>query len=309
MNDTIAAIATPTGVGAIAIVRVSGKKALDIAKKITKKDNFTPRVATLSKIYVDNKLIDEAIVIYFKAPKSFTGEDIVEFQTHGGILIAQEILKEITKEARIANPGEFSKRAFLNGKIDLTKAEAIAKIIEAKSLDALKALSKHLRGDLENFLEEIRSKLIEIIAYTEVSIDYAEEIEEDTLTFVEKRLDEVIKKVEKLIIASKQKEGLINGFKIAIIGRPNVGKSSLLNALINEERAIVSQIEGTTRDTIEEEIRIGSHLVKIIDTAGIRKKASDEIEKIGIERSKKTIEKADIILALFDISNEFHWWK
>ncbi len=304
--DTIAAIATAHGVGSIAIVRVSGKNSYDIALKLSKKSSLKPRYATLSFLYSGKDIIDESIIIYFKAPHSFTGEDIVEFQCHGGIAVANAILKEVvTLGARLANPGEFSKRAFLNGKIDLTKAEAIAKIIETKSEDAIKYLSKHLRGDLKNFVEELRDKLVEILAFIEVNIDYAEEdLPLDLEENIKKRLSDIKKRLKEIVETSKQNEGLINGFSIAIIGKPNVGKSSLLNKLLNYQRAIISDIAGTTRDTIEEEIKIGSHLVRIVDTAGIRE-ASDGIEKIGVKRSLEATKKADIVLGVFDLSKQF----
>jgi len=299
--DTITAIATPNGVGAISIVRISGKDALNIAKKIIKKD-LLPRVTTLSKMYdYNNELIDIGLAIYFKAPNSFTGEDIVEFQCHGGVVVSRLVLETILKYgARIANPGEFTKRAFLNGKIDASQAEAIAKLIETKSKEGAKLLSRQLEGELSQFVEDVRKKLIEIMAYTEVFIDYAEEDLPDTLgSEIEKRLEEVEKLLNNTLEASRRREGIINGYKIAIVGKPNVGKSSILNALLNKNRAIVSDIAGTTRDTIEEDIQIGSHLIRIIDTAGIRS-AKDEIEKIGVDRSKKAISEADIILAVFD---------
>jgi tRNA modification GTPase len=303
--ETIAAIATPNGVGAISIVRVSGDRALEIAKKLTKKD-FTPRVATLSKVYnSNNELIDIALVIYFKSPNSFTGEDVLEFQCHGGYVVSRLILEEILKAgARLANPGEFSKRAFLNGKIDATQAEAIAKLIETRSIEGAKLLSRQLEGELKNFVEDIRNKLIEIMAYSEVFIDYAEEDLPETLgDDIKEKLNQIKEVLQKTLEASERRQGAINGYKVAIVGKPNVGKSSILNALLNKNRAIVSNIAGTTRDTIEEDIQIGTHLIRIVDTAGIRV-AKDEIEKIGVERSKKAIEESDIILGVFS-ADEF----
>jgi tRNA modification GTPase len=305
--DTIAAIATAHGIGSISIVRVSGDRAYDIALKLSKKDKLTPRYATLSFLYKqDDTLIDESIIIYFKSPHSFTGEDIVEFQCHGGIVAANVILKEIISlGARLANPGEFSKRAFLNGKIDLTKAEAIVKIIETKSEDALSLLSKQLKGDLKEYVEDLREKLVEILAFVEVNIDYAEEdLPKDLEDNIKNKLSHIEKTIYKTLQASLQKEGLVNGFDIAIVGKPNVGKSSLLNKLVNHQRAIISDIAGTTRDTIEEELKIGTHLVKIVDTAGIRE-AKDSIEKIGVQRSLDSMKNAEIVIALFDISKEF----
>ncbi|WP_419769299.1 MAG: tRNA uridine-5-carboxymethylaminomethyl(34) synthesis GTPase MnmE [Candidatus Marinarcus sp.] len=303
-EDTIVAIATANGIGSISIVRVSGKEALPIALKISKKENLTPRVATLHSLYnSNNELIDEALLIYFKNPNSFTGEDIVEFQCHGGMAISNIILDEVVKHGgRLAQPGEFSKRAFHNGKIDLSKAEAIAKIIEARSEDAVKLLARQLKGELSTFVEDIRKDLLFMLAYTEVNIDYAEEdLPEDIFKQIEVKLDNIKIKLHTTLDASKRREGLIEGFKVAIIGKPNVGKSSLLNKLLNFDRAIISDIAGTTRDTIEESVKIGTHLIKIVDTAGIRE-ANDVIEKIGIEKSLEAVSQADIIIALFDNS-------
>ena len=306
-EDTIVAIATASGVGAISIVRLSGQDALKIALSITKKQEFKPRLATLSKVY-DNKddLIDESLIIYFKNPHSFTGEDIVEFQCHGGIAITNIILNTcIFYGARIANPGEFSQRAYLNEKIDLSQAYAISKLIEAKSENAVKLLAKQLKGELSFFVNEIREDLLFILAYVEVSIDYAEEdLPDDIFEQIKTKIDNITLKLNNTLDSSKRREGMIEGFKVAIVGKPNVGKSSLLNKLLNTNRAIVSSIAGTTRDTIEENINIGTHIIKIVDTAGIRE-ASDEIEQIGIEKSKEAIEEADIVLALFDNSREF----
>ena len=303
-DNTIVAIATANGIGSISIVRLSGASALDIASKITKKTQFQPRLATLSTIYSkDNELIDEALILYFKAPFSFTGEDVVEFQCHGGVAIANMIINETLKRgARLANPGEFSKRAFLNNKIDLSKAEAISKIIEARSEDAVKLLARQLKGELTSFVNNIREDLLFMLAYTEVSIDYAEDdLPSDIFEQIKSKMDKIILKLSNTLDASKRREGMIEGFKVAIIGKPNVGKSSLLNKLLNYDRAIISDIAGTTRDTIEESVKIGTHIIKIVDTAGIRN-ASDVIEQIGIEKSIEAINEADIVISLFDNS-------
>jgi len=301
-NDTISAIATANGIGSIAIIRISGDNALSIAKTLTKQKTLKPRYATLSNIYNnENDLIDEAIVIYFEAPFSFTAEHVVEIQCHGGFIVAQSILKATLKAgARLATPGEFSKRAFFNGRIDLSEAEAIAQLIEAKSEDAAKILASQMKGSLKLFIEEVRDAIIHILAFSEVSIDYAEEdLPEDLVVQIKAKLDELYKLLNKTLQASKSREGLMQGFRVAIVGKPNVGKSSLLNALLNFDRAIVSDIAGTTRDTIEEQVKIGTHLIRMVDTAGIRE-ASDEIERIGIERSLEAIEQSDIVVALFD---------
>ena len=307
MADTIVAISTANGAGAISIVRMSGDDALNIASKLTK-TTFTPRYAKLTKFYnLKNELIDIPLVIYFKAPNSFTGDDIVEFHCHGGIAVSRLVLESLVEAgARIAEAGEFSKRAFINGKIDMAQAEAIAKMIESKSKESIKILSKQLRGDLSKFVNQIREDLLEIMAYVEVNIDYAEEdLPQDLIEQIKSKLQNIANLLYKSLNASKKREAMFNGYKVAIIGKPNVGKSSLLNNLLNYNRAIVSDIAGTTRDTIEEDIQIGSHLIKIVDTAGIRDNTNDEIEKIGIQKSKEAINEADIVIAIFDNSREF----
>ncbi len=305
MSKTIVAIATASGVGSIAIVRVSGADSLKISSNLIKNRKLKNRYATLTSIYnKDGDLIDKAIVIYFKAPHSFTGEDIVEFQCHGGIVIAQEILDTLLHfGAVLAKPGEYTQRAFLNGKIDLSEAEAIAKMIESKSVDGAKVLARQLRGELREFIEQARASLIGLMAHSEVMIDYAEEdIPQDLAKQLADTLERVRLNLENIVKSSIRRKGLIEGFWLAIVGKPNVGKSSILNKMLNYERAIVSDIAGTTRDTIEEQIKIGSHIVRVADTAGIRD-ASDIIEKIGVERSIKWLEESDIVVAVFDASN------
>ncbi len=307
MNDTITAIATAHGIGSIAIIRISGDRAHHIAKTLTHKKIFSPRHATLSNIYNGSgELIDEAIVIYFKGPYSFTAEDIVEIQCHGGFIVAQSILKATLEAgARLAEAGEFSKRAFFNGRIDLSEAEAIAQLIEAKSEDAAKILASQMKGSLKEYIENIRDEIIHILAYSEVSIDYAEEdLPQDLIEQMQGKLKQLYNTLERTLLASKAREGLMQGFRVCIVGKPNVGKSSLLNALLHYNRAIVSDIAGTTRDTIEEQVKIGTHLIRIVDTAGIRE-ASDEIEQIGIERSLEAITQSDIVIALFDGSRAY----
>lgn len=306
--DTIVAIATARGEGAISIIRLSGSDSLDLAKQITNKNTFHPRIATLCKVFdiSDKTLIDEVIVIFFENPNSFTGENIVEIQCHGGIAVTNLILDQLLKlGARVANPGEFSKRAFENGKIDLTKAEAIAQMISSKSEEAVKLLARQLNGELQLFVEKIREDLIFALACSEVGIDYAEEdLPPDLTQAIHQKLEHTSHILKQSIDISKRRDGMIDGYKICIIGKPNVGKSSILNSLLNYERAIVSDIAGTTRDTIEENIKIGTHLIKIVDTAGIRS-ANDEIEKIGIARSKSAMEEAKIIVCVFDGSRKF----
>lgn len=305
-TDTIAALATSRGRGAIAIVRLSGPDSLFIARRVTGRDHFTPRHATLATLSDrDGELIDEALVIYFESPKSFTGEDIVEFQLHGGDAVAMLLIDELLAlGARAAEAGEFSKRAFLNGKIDLTKAEAIAKLIDAKSKESARLLAKQLKGDLKQFVDAQRDELVRILAHSEVMIDYAdEELPGDLLRSLEASLMALREALLKTKESSRNRDGFFTGYKVAIVGKPNVGKSSLLNALLAYERAIVSDTPGTTRDMIEENIILGTHTIRIVDTAGIRN-SDDTIEAIGIGYSKKMIEESDIIISLFDSSRE-----
>jgi tRNA modification GTPase len=283
---------------------VSGTKSLEIAQKITKRAKFNPRYAYLTDIFTaDGSIIDESIVIYFQAPHSYTGEDIVEFQCHGGVMISSIIIDEVCSlGARVATAGEFSKRAILNDKIDISQAEAISKLIEAKSQVAVRLLAKQLKGSLKEYVDKIRQDLIEILAFIEVNIDYAEEdLPKDLEDQIKQKLLKISQFLKKSLDASIARDGLIEGFKVSIIGKPNVGKSTLLNSLLNYDRAIISDQAGTTRDTIEESIKIKTHIIKIVDTAGIRD-SSDSIEKIGIQRSLKSADESNIIIAVFDAS-------
>ncbi|EAW7388013.1 TPA: tRNA uridine-5-carboxymethylaminomethyl(34) synthesis GTPase MnmE [Campylobacter jejuni] len=304
MSDTIAAIATAHGVGSISIVRLSGKRALEFALKLSHKTKLTPRHATFTKLFnQNNEIIDEAIMIYFKAPYSFTGEDIVEFQTHGGFSVSEVLLEELVSlGARLALAGEFSKRACLNGKMTPLKALNIQDLILSKSALAAKIIARNMQGNLGELLEKIRTDLVKTLAFVETSIDYADDdLPSDLLQQISTMCEENSKILKEVYTLSQSRKGLIEGFKIAIVGKPNVGKSSLLNALLSYERAIVSDIAGTTRDTIEESFKLGTHLLRIIDTAGIRE-SKDAIEQIGVALSKKSLEDADIILAVFDAS-------
>ncbi|EIP1139375.1 tRNA uridine-5-carboxymethylaminomethyl(34) synthesis GTPase MnmE [Campylobacter jejuni] len=304
MSDTIAAIATAHGVGSISIVRLSGERALEFALKLSHKTKLTPRHATFTKLFnQNNEIIDEAIMIYFKAPYSFTGEDMVEFQTHGGFSVSEVLLEELVSlGARLALAGEFSKRACLNGKMTPLKALNIQDLILSKSALAAKIIARNMQGNLGELLEKIRTDLVKTLAFVETSIDYADDdLPSDLLEQISTMCEENSKILKEIYTLSQSKKGLIEGFKIAIVGKPNVGKSSLLNALLSYERAIVSDIAGTTRDTIEESFKLGTHLLRIIDTAGIRE-SKDVIEQIGVALSKKSLEDADIILAVFDAS-------
>ncbi|TLD85340.1 tRNA uridine-5-carboxymethylaminomethyl(34) synthesis GTPase MnmE [Helicobacter sp. MIT 11-5569] len=307
-NDTIIAPATTYGRSSLNVLRLSGKNSLFIASKLAKLDfnyienSIKPRFARLTKIYFENgALLDECIVLYFKAPNSYTTEDVVEFQCHGGNFIAQNILQECLKfGARLANPGEFTKRAFLGGRIDLSQAQAIAKLIESQNANAHQMLMRHLKGEMHDFCEDLRSTIIGLLAHSEVFIDYAdEELPESLLGDLEQKLQAILKNLNALLEYSKNKRMVFEGYKLCIVGKPNVGKSSLLNALLRNNRAIVSDVAGTTRDSIEENFMLGGHLLRLIDTAGIRESA-DVIENEGIKRSLESAKESDLLLALFD---------
>lgn len=306
LNETICAIASASKEGAISIVRLCGVEAYDIALKLSKKSSIHPRVATLSYIY-DNQSnpIDSVIIIYFKGPNSFNGEDIVELQCHGGTVSASMILNRCLEcGARLAEPGEFTKLAVINSKLTIDQAEAINQLILANSEKSAKYLAKHLQGSLKKMVDEMRASLIEALSFSEVCIDYADEdLPADTIDRLKNKISKIADTLNYTLKASIAREGLFQGFKVSIIGKPNVGKSSLLNKILNFDRAIVSPVAGTTRDTIEEHIKIGGFSIRLVDTAGIRN-TQDEIEKIGIEYSIKAFNDSEIVLALFDSSRE-----
>lgn len=307
MSETIAAIATAHGIGGICIVRISGEEALSIALSLSHRSSLRPRYATLVNLFdTSGEAFGEAILIYFKAPHSFTGEDVVEVQTHGGFTASSLALDAVLAlGARIANPGEFSKRAFLNGKMDLSKAEAISDLINSRSQSAAKALARSLRGELADFVANLRAALVKTLAFVEVCIDYAEDdLPSDVLQNSQEMLSQNIASLEKITRISRSRRGLIEGFKVAIVGKPNVGKSSILNSMLSFSRAIVSDEAGTTRDLIEESLQIGTHLIRIVDTAGIRHSGS-KLESIGISYSLRAASEADVILAVFDASREW----
>lgn len=307
--STIAAISTSPGIGGIGIIRISGEKAFDILEKIFRTNNKKIQGYTMKygNIVENGEIIDEVLVSYFISPNSYTRENVCEINSHGGIIVMKRILQLCLKYgAVLAEPGEFTKRAFLNGRIDLAQAEAVIDIINSKTDKEAKASINQLQGRLSLEIKEIRKELISMMADIEASIDYPEyDVEEVTNNRVIKTLEDV---KEKLMFLEKSFDNgkiLKEGIKTAIIGRPNAGKSSLLNILLNEERAIVTDIEGTTRDTIEEYISINGIPLKIIDTAGIRT-SKDEVEKIGVEKAKKIAKESDVIIGIFDISRELN---
>ncbi|PAF41739.1 tRNA uridine-5-carboxymethylaminomethyl(34) synthesis GTPase MnmE [Helicobacter sp. 11S03491-1] len=308
MNEkrTIVAVSTPIGKGAMAIVRMSGEEALRITLEISHKKEFSPRYATLSSIYnSSNELIDEAIIIYFKAPYSYTREDVCEIQCHGGAMSARMIVETcLHKGAHLALPGEFSKRALLNGRIDFSQVNAISKIIDAKSEKILKVLAKQLKGELGIFVDQCREALVRMLSYSEVMIDYSEEdIPSNIVANTLNQIEEMQNRLKYIYEFSKMRQGMIEGYRLSIVGRPNVGKSSILNAILLYDRAIISPIAGTTRDTIEESIHVDGHTIRIVDTAGIRQ-TQDMIESLGIQKSINSIEESDIVLVVFDASEE-----
>ncbi len=299
--DTIAAISTPLGEGAIGIVRLSGSEAIAIADKVfTGKSlaNCHSHTLNYGHITENTRVLDEVMVGVLKAPKTFTREDVIEINTHGGIAVMNEILQLLLRNgARMAEPGEFTKRAFLNGRMDLSQAEAVMDIIRAKTDQAMNIAVKQLDGSLSNLINKTRQEILETLAQVEVNIDYPEydDVEEMTTRMLREKTAAFQTLLENLLKTAKRGKILREGLSTAIIGRPNVGKSSLLNHLLREEKAIVTDIAGTTRDVIEEYVNINGVPLKLVDTAGIRE-TDDVVERIGVERSHKALEEADLVL-------------
>nr|WP_176718634.1 tRNA uridine-5-carboxymethylaminomethyl(34) synthesis GTPase MnmE [Aerococcus urinaeequi] len=309
--DTIAAISSAPGEGPIGIVRLSGDDALAIAdkvynlgqKKLSTQDSHTIHYGHIVDPK-DGQEIDEVMVSVMREPKTFTREDIVEINTHGGIVATNRVLELVLREgATLAEPGEFTKRAFINGRIDLTQAEAVMDLIRAKTDRSMDLAVKQLDGKLSNLIENLRQDILNTLAQVEVNIDYPEydDVEEMTLKLLGEKTTIIKNRIDGLLSTAKQGKILRDGISTAIVGRPNVGKSSLLNALLREEKAIVTDIEGTTRDTVEEYINIRGVPLKLVDTAGIRD-TEDVVERIGVERSKKALKEAELVLLLLNQS-------
>ena len=306
-NDTIVAIATPPGIGAIGVIRLSGSKSFEIINNLfPSKDLAIQAANTLHVGYLkDGKIVlDEVVISIFKTPSSYTGEDVIEISCHGSPYVQQKVINALIHYgARLAKAGEFTQRAFLNGKLDLTQAEAVADLIASNTTASQNAALKNMRGGFSQILKEMRERLIQFSALIELELDFSEEDVEfaDRKKFLN-LLEEISVTVNNLLESFKLGNVIKNGVSVAIVGSPNAGKSTLLNTLLNENRAIVSEIAGTTRDTIEEVINIKGILFRLIDTAGIREHSQDVIENMGVLKSKEKIQQADIVLYLFDIN-------
>lgn len=311
--DTIAAISTPPGEGGIGIVRISGDEAIEIADKLYsmgKKSLADQDTHTIHYGKIVNPktgdIVDEVMVSVMRAPKTYTREDVVEINSHGGILVVNKVLQVVLNNgARLAEPGEFTKRAFLNGRIDLSQAEAVMDMIRAKTDRAMYVAVDQLDGQMARLIRDLRQKILDTLAQVEVNIDYPEydDVEEMTSQLLEDKAREVKADIQKLLETAQQGKILREGLATAIIGRPNVGKSSLLNTLLRQDKAIVTDVAGTTRDVIEEYVNVKGVPLKLIDTAGIRE-TDDEVEKIGVDRSRQAIQQADLILLVFNQSEK-----
>lgn len=307
--DTIAAISTPVGEGGISIVRISGDDAIKVAQRIYQGKNLE-KVASHTINYghiidPDTKQeVDEVMVSVMRSPHTYTREDVIEINCHGGLLATNRILQLVLSYgARMAEPGEFTKRAFLNGRIDLSQSEAVMDLIRAKTDKSMKVALNQLDGDLSRLIRHLRKDILDVLAQVEVNIDYPEydDVEEMTTKMLKEKATDIQQRIHSLLKTAKQGKVLREGLATAIIGRPNVGKSSLLNALLHEDKAIVTNVAGTTRDVIEEYVNVNGVPLKLIDTAGIRDTA-DTVEKIGVERSRKALDAADLVLLLIDNS-------
>ena len=309
MNDTICAIATSQGVGAIAIIRVSGDESISIVNRIFKGNNLEKvdsHTINYGHIVNNDEVIDEVLVTIMKAPRTFTAEDTVEINTHGGIAPTNKVLELLLeKGCRLAEPGEFTKRAFLNGRIDLLEAEAVMDMINAKTDTQRKMAANQIEGKTSNLINELRNDMVQIISNINVNIDYPEYDDVDIITedILKPKIKNLKDKINKILKESENGKIIKDGIKTSIIGRPNVGKSSLLNALLQEDKAIVTDIAGTTRDIVEGQIRINGIILNMIDTAGIRE-TNDKIEALGVEKSKKIMDESDLILFMLNNNEE-----
>ncbi len=302
---TIVAIATPIGQGGVGVIRLSGKDAYAIGCAITRRPSLTPRVAHFSPFYGADTIIDEGVVIYFKAPHSFTGEDVVELQGHGGMVLQNLLLARLYElGARQASAGEFSYRAFENDKIDLVQAEAIADAISATSIAQASSAMRSLQGEFSQHINELFDRLTHLRLYVEAAIDFPDEEDVDFLSdgVIETKLNEILAELDNILATAKQGQLLRDGVHVVLAGKPNAGKSSLLNRLSGTERAIVTDVAGTTRDTLEETLVLGGLTVHLTDTAGLRK-TDDKVEQIGIDRAKKAISAADVLLMVYDVTD------
>lgn len=301
--ETIAAISTPLGTGGVGVIRISGDKSFDIAQKITNKDNFPVGRICHGWVVDGDTKVDEVVILPFKNPNSYTGEDVIEIQCHGGVNVVRNILDIVLKNgARMAERGEFTKRAFLNKKLDLSQAEAVDDLIHAKTSNFAIQSAKNLSGVLATKINEIKGEIFETASRIVAGIDFPEDVTEPEYSYLIDRFTHSISEIDKILACAKSSDILRQGVKVAIVGRPNVGKSSLFNALLNLDRAIVTDIAGTTRDIIKENLDLGV-AVTLIDTAGIREDENiDKVEEIGIEYSKQSAQEADLNLFLYDSS-------
>ena len=304
---TIAAIATPLGRGGVGVIRLSGARAYDIACELTGKSVFKPRMASFCRFYqADGTVIDEALVLYFKGPHSFTGEDVVELQGHGGMILQNQLLARVFElGAKQANAGEFSYRAFDNDKLDLVQAEAIADAIDATSAAAASSAIRSLSGEFSKKINQLLEQLIHLRLHVEAAIDFPDEEDVDFLSdgVIQDKLEQTQEKIQHVLATAKQGQLLRDGIHVVLAGRPNAGKSSLLNRLAGQERAIVTEVAGTTRDTLHETVVLNGLTLHLTDTAGLRD-TEDTVERIGIERARTAITQADILLLVYDVTRD-----
>ena len=301
--DTIAAVSTPLGMGGVGVIRISGEKAFEIIEKIFTNSKFEPRKFNHGKILDPNGIvIDEVIVRPFFAPNSYTGENVIEIQCHGGVNVVKNILELVLQNgARMAQKGEFTKRAFLNKKMDLSQAESVADIIHSKTSEFAKVSMKNLSGVLKEKINDIRNDIFEVLSKITAGIDFPEDVKEPEYDYLIERFENIIAQINSVLSGAKTSNILRQGISVAIVGKPNVGKSSIFNALLSLDRAIVTDIAGTTRDVLKETLDLGIP-VTLIDTAGIREEGENKVEAIGIEYSKQSLNEADLVLFVFDAS-------